>query len=850
MKKKFLLTGASVIAGAAIIGLASCSSDSTTPAANRRKPVNLDASHHYVEAPEAPTYDENGGRVDIMLNYSGTSGVTRKSNMDPINDPITNETISGDTLLPTWKAFAEYTHTTIKNATEYSATDDKSQWTKVATGGKIMSETDSTQNVDLVYNNKGANGFAKDYAYIKALDEYINIDNPEASQMPYFSQYLKDNPAIKKTLTINNHIYYTPYFDGVDDIERMFIMDTSITKAVLDATSGWDTSTTNGGSEASANVVQGGFYQPFMDDEYNYPDAETTVPVLFGDKTYNVKVKQVTNIIKQQNELLADGCTGQQLAEQFIAYIKDAYANFFDASKNDANTVFYENPSDLFASDSAAYNADELIALMRVVKANPGLITGTLGGEAKRDEQAEINVFFPRACSDNRVENIYDLVQIWGIQGIDAECGNYYIGGDGKVHALETTQASYDALQYLSEIYDEGLIMKDFYAQGGNTDRKTGWLNKYYKKITSDAAYGFMMYDYAAANGAANDIVNGIGTRPTDRGNGFQDAVENENGEEEVVFKQTGITAVLPPLTYWADGQKDGWSVTQNIADKTGKSLLRYYESNRALKDQTWAIPSNSDNVEGALRLMDIMFSPLGQLVNNYGPTKYWAQPNTSKGDTLDGEFDSSKIYVSDDMYASGELNPILSAKVKAALVDYEKDFWTYSRECLGSTHGVGNIRPMGVNAQATNAYAQLGVTNVQYAFTIGNNGVVGDGTVLKLATITKKLTAAGDTDYIWSTCVPTGFTNDPSIDALGAITGFWAAKKSTNNVGWAAAVTRGHEAAMDNITIYSGTGKSTTTWSEVVNQRDAFNKQKLYVYARSITNDDTYVPAYAKTSA
>jgi len=835
MKKKFLLTGAGLIAGAAIIGLASCSSsEETTP--NRRKPVSLNTTHHYVEAPAAPTYDSNGGEVDILLNYSGTSGVSRKAGSNAITDPITGGNISGDTLLPTWKWFQDTTGTTIKNATTYTQTSDKNQWGASAKNDKIMSETDTSRNVDLFYGATNNNGFAKGYAYLKPLESYINVENPKESQMPFFSQYLKENPAVQKTLTINGHIYFTPYFDGMDDIERMFIMDTSLTKKVLDSASGWDTTTTNGGSEPSTNVVQGGYYQPFMDDENNYPDAETTVPVLFEKQVFNVKIKQVKNIIKQQNELLANGCTGQQLAEQFIAYIKDAYQNFFDASKNEANTVFYENPSDLFVSDSAAYNADELIALLRVVKANPGMITG--------DEGATINTFFPRACSSNRIENIYDFAQIWGVQGIDAESSNYFIGGDGKVHALETTKASYDALQYLSEIYDEGLLMKDFYALGSSTDQSTGWLNKYFKKTTADAEYGFMMYDYAAANGAANDVVDGIGTKPEDRGNGFADKDENGNYK----FTQTGITAVLPPLTYW--GTESNWKHDQDIDDRTGTTLRRYYESNRALKTNSWAIPVNADNVPGALRLMDIMFSPLGQLVNNYGPVNYWGKPDTSKGDTLEGEFDESKIYVSDDMYASGELNPILSAKVKAALIDYGKDFWTYSRECLGSTHGIGNVRPMGVNAQATNAYAQIGVTNIQYAFTVGNNGVVGNGTVLRLATITKEKTSTGDTKYVWSTSVPSGFTKDTTSDDWDALSGFWGTNKVKTNVGWVNAVTRGHTETLANITVYSGTGTTGTTYAKVIEQQDKFNKARLYDYARSITGDDTYVPDYAKTAA
>ncbi len=787
-------------------------------------------SRHFVEAPSAPVYDSNGGEVDILLNYSGRTGVTRKESLESIVDPVTGQVISGNTLLPTWKWFQDVTGTTIKNATTYTQTNDNNQWRASATNYTIMSETDSSRYVDLFYGQTTNNGFAKDWSYLRPLDSYINVDKPSASQMPYFSQFLKDNPIIQKMITINGHIYYTPYFDGMDDVERMFMMDTSLTKKVLDSTSGWDTYTTNGGSSPSVNVVQGGFYQPFMDDNFNYSDVETTVNILYKGNTYREVIKRTTNIIKQQNQLLAAGCTGQQLAEQFIWYIKEAYSNFF-------TNGYYKNPSDLFVSESAAYNPDELIALMRVVKANPGMITG--------NALSEITTFFPRACSNNRIENIYDFAQIWGVQGVDSECGNYYIGGDGKVHALETTQASYDALQYLSEIYDEGLIMKDFYALGDNTDRKTGWLNKYYKKITLDAQYGFMMYDYHAATSAANDIVDGVGTNPEDRQNGFGDM----DGSGKYKFTQTGITAILPPLTYWATNENMGWNVNQDIKNKTGKSLVRYYESNRALKTYSWAIPATSDNVAGALRLMDIMYSPLGQLVNNYGPTAYWAKPDTSKGDQLSGVYDMNKAYVCDNLNSFNELNAIPSDKVMDSFAENSLDYWGYYREFLGATHGVGNVRPNGLNYQAANYYGRIGLLNIQNAIGITNNGIPGDGLVLKFATLSKRKNDSGEILYTWNTSVPNGFTRNAVSQDTDALSGFWYTNKATNNVGWVAAVTRGHTNSMYNIPVYTSTTQTSTTYAAVIAQQDYFNKYNLYIYAQSITNDNTYVPDYALNS-
>jgi putative aldouronate transport system substrate-binding protein len=809
MKKKFLLTGSAVIAGAAILGLASCGTD--TEKVERKAAEGTKTTHTYEEAPAAPSYAGEGGEVDVYINYAGTSGVARAEGKGTVSDPITGGQLAPGVMLPTWKAFQSYTNTTIKDATDYSKTTDALVWTGV-TSSNFKSETDSSRNIDIIYNTTSNFGGATDK--LVALDDYI-----EAGKMPNFKAYLEKNPDVKKMLQKSGKIYYTPYFDGQDDIERMFIMDTALTKKVLDATSGWDTTTTNGGSNPSANVVQGGFYQPFMNADYNYAE-DTKVSVLFENQVKTVTVFKTKNIIKQQNELLAKGCTGQELAQQFISYIKEAYDDLF---KNG----YYTNPSDLFVTDSAAYNADELIALMRVVKANPGMISG--------DANAEITTFFPRAASNNRIDNMYDLAQIWGVQGVDGENGNFYIGGDGYVHALETTQASYDVLDYLSQIYDEGLILKEFYADANNPNGNgTGFLDKFYKKTLNDSAYGFMMYDYSAATCAANDISDGIGTKATSRKNGFDSG-----------YNCQGITAVLAPLTYWATGSE--WKPTDAITSRAGKTLTRYYESNRALKGNSWAIPNTADNVEGAIRLMDVMFSEVGQMVNNYGPVEYWAKPDTSKGDTV-ANYDANKIYVSTDLVA-GEKAPILSSQVKASIASSGKDFWSYSREYLGSTHGIGNVRPKGVNLQATNSYAQAGIANIQSAFTVGGS-VEGDGTVLKLATISKVKNSSGETVYTWNTSVPSGFTkawkdNDNEYTSL---TGFWAANKLNKNQGWVAAVTRGHSNAIANIEVKNNQGND-ATYAKVLEERDVFNKKALYTYAFSIANDNTYVPAYALTA-
>ena len=257
------------------------------------------------------------------------------------------------------------------------------------------------------------------------------------------------------------------------------------------------------------------------------------------------------------------------------------------------------------------------------------------------------------------------------------------------------------------------------------------------------------------------------------------------------------------------------------------------------MKGYSWAIPLNADNPEGAIRLMDIMFSELGQMVNNYGPVEYWAKPDTSKGDTVTGTYDPSKYYVADNLIL-GELNPIISTPIKVSMSSDNADLFTCLRMYLGASHAIGNVRPLGLNLQASNYYGWSGFINVHDAYTVGNNGVIGNGEVLKLATNSRG-------NYTWNTAVPSGYTtkwNDADGECW-SLTGFWAATKVNNNTGWVNAVTRGHTNDISTVVVKNAKGFD-VTYANVLEERDAYNKKALYTYAYSIANDNTFVPSYA----
>jgi hypothetical protein len=248
---------------------------------------------------------------------------------------------------------------------------------------------------------------------------------------------------------------------------------------------------------------------------------------------------------------------------------------------------------------------------MRVIKANPGLITG--------DASKEIETLFPRGQAANRIESIMHFAQIWGVHGLTSSNDRNYFSPDGKLASSKSTKASYDALKYLSALYDEGLILDKFYYSDG-IKRDTAYLDKYYKKNVENYGYGFITFDFAATISYSNDNINGLGVNPSSR------KISN--------FTENGIRTVIPPLSYWATDST--WSVNQDLFDKTGKSLLRFVENNKGFKSTSWGIPTTSDNVYAALRLMDYLYSEKGNMINCFGPEQYWYKPTSD--DLLAGD--------------------------------------------------------------------------------------------------------------------------------------------------------------------------------------------------------------------
>jgi hypothetical protein len=313
-----------------------------------------------------------------------------------------------------------------------------------------------------------------------------------------------------------------------------------------------------------------------------------------------------------------------------------------------------------------------------------------------------------------------------------------------------------------------------------------------------------MLYDFCATQAAVNDKdEDGVGT-----------AKEKRNG----AFKNTSVTGVMPilsPLTYWAT-EKGANAKDDDIKNRTHKTLIRYEESNRALKTSSWCIPSKSTNKVAAAKLMDYFMGAEGQILNDFGPKKYWKSE----------QFTFSYLK---------ETTPEFSDTTKQLISTSGKDFWTTLRNYLGATHGIGYVRTATINYLATNKYGKIGQVNI-------DNSIMSK--VTNLAMVDKYETATFDTS------VPSA--GYPTIsDAVGAsydaVSTFWVRddKLGADANGWVKYIVTPF-ASVDN-TLACGTttlGSAAYTYGDVQNQIAARISDYLYTMADQFNAVPSYIQA------
>ena len=437
-------------------------------------------------------------------------------------------------LKPTWEAVSE------KLGINF---EDK--WTGAGSASKEYDYWAQRLNeVDMVA------GSATTLAESGAAGNLVNIAE-YLDQMPNFKKYLDENPIVKLSIVgdVNTGaIYYSPYFDGVNDIERMPLMRTDWVEKLLDGEEEF--------TAASYNVQNRFYYKPYMPTS-----GKVTVDVVNAAGT---GVEQVTkdydaygNIVEIMN--MADSINGVELVYMLRQYIDKTYNGYYGTKR-----------SDLFIGQNAAWDADELVALLRCIVANPQTLNGT----------DKVYGLFSR--EDNNMQRKVDMFRfigtLFGVRGLESRKDYLYVGNDGQLHDARQEEATYLALERVNAMRQEGLISESFILDQEESTKTM---------LTNDL--GFMHYDYSQTQTLYNE-------------------------DSKVLQAGEMYRPVMVPVARWNDG--------------TGEKFFRFTESWRSVKTDGWAISKagvgdDKAKLDACLKLIDFAYSREGQILMSYGPDDF-----------------------------------------------------------------------------------------------------------------------------------------------------------------------------------------------------------------------------------
>ena len=397
-------------------------------------------------------------------------------------------------------------------------------------------------------------------------------------QMPNFKAYLEANPIVRLSITGNTTtgaIYFSPYFDGVNDIERMPLMRVDWVQKLLDGEGAF--------AADASNTTAAPVYTPYM------PTAgKVAIDVVNLEGTAVETIAKdydaAGNIVANMN---AKGAmTGVEAVNMLREYIDKAYNGYYGTQR-----------SNLFVGQNAAWDADELVALLRCVVANPQTLNGT----------DSIQGLFSREDDNNqrRVDMFRFAGVLFGVRGLESRQDYLYVGTDGKLHDARQEAAAYEAMDRMHMMAQEGLISKSFM----DTSKES-------TATMLENDLGFMHYDYNQTQTVYNKT-------------------KLNDGEKYM--------AVMVPVAQWFDGTEGG-------------VFMRFTESWRSVKTDGWGISvagveGNDAKLQKALALIDYAYSEKGQILMSYGPDAFIKQ--NDDGSYVTFNFNGQQMpVIADETYA------------------------------------------------------------------------------------------------------------------------------------------------------------------------------------------------------
>ncbi len=541
------------------------------------------------------------------------------------------------------------------------------------------------------------------------IAEYLNM-------MPNFKAYLDANPIVRLSITGNTDtgaIYFSPYFDGVDDIERMPLMRVDWVEKLLNGEGAFTASASN-----TLGVVA---YEPYMPTSGKV-DVEVVTADGSGTETVTKNYDNAGNIIANMNAVTGaiDGVTAVNMLRE---YIDNAYFGYYGT-----------NRADLFVGQNAAWDADELVALLRCVIANPQTLNGT----------DSVQGLFSREDDNNqrRVDMFRFAGTLFGVRGLESRQDYLYVGADGAMHDARMEEDTYQAMERMNAMAREGLISKAFMDMSSESSATY---------LENDL--GFMHYDYNQTQTIYNETKLQVGEK---------------------------YMAAMVPVARWYDGtNEDG-------------VYMRFTESWRSIKTDGWGISKagvgdNQDKLYAALALIDFAYSDKGRILMSYGPDAFIK--TNADGSYVTFNFNGQQMPVVSDAAiaelwdkASGNYTNYARFYLGATLSFIKSQSFEYQCTHAVGQEGAGHIS--NAIAQGTIKHPALAVAdNAWYTIvpSVLPTTSVENSTISGYTELTNRFNQQKDGENMLVNIITSGYT-DPAIQnaqsAVETVSGAWSGKQ------------------------------------------------------------------------
>lgn len=520
---------------------------------------------------------------------------------------------SGD-LKPTWVEVQNVLGVTFEDKYQGNSAAKEFEYWK-----DRLSEVDMVSGTAVLLSEYGETGALVNIA------EYLD-------KMPNFKAYLEENPIVRLSITGNTTtgaIYFSPYFDGVNDIERMPLMRADWVQKLLDGEGAFEAPACNNTAEPA--------YEPYMPLEGTV-DVDVVTPDGTAVETITKNYDAAGNIVAKMNE--AGSMSGVEAVNMLRSYIDQAYDGYYGTSR-----------SNLFIGQNAAWDADELVALLRCVVANPQTLNGT----------DSVQGLFSREDNNNqrRVDMFRFAGILFGVRGLESRQDYLYVGEDGMLYDARQMPETYEALENMNAMVQEGLISKAF-VDMSEESTKTYLQND----------LGFMHYDYNQTQTVYNATV-------------------LNDGEKYM--------AVMVPVAHWYDGtEEDG-------------VYMRFTESWRSVKTDGWGISKagvgdDANKLNAALALIDYAYSDKGMILMSYGPDAF-----------IKTNDDGSYV----TFHFNGKEMPVIADATYDELWEKASGNYTnYARQYLGST--LSFAKSQAFEYQCTHQVGKEGAGHISNAIALG----------------------------------------------------------------------------------------------------------------------------------